>query len=722
MERAMQRLADVVLARRGTVLIGWIVLCLIGAAFAAGLPARIVSGGEAPVSSQSEVVARALAHSPTPSLFLAVAVRPGAGAAELDLAVHDVAVAARQVGGVTGVTALPATAPVRASGSRVGVLAVATSGGTDGAVKAAHALQQQRATLGASGVDVHVGGFGAYRDELTVLSRTDLERAERIGIPIVFVVLLFTFGSLWAAGLPLVIALSALLMGLGSVGAASFFLPMSDFVTNSASMIGIALGVDYAMFLIQRVRELTHAGRGIDESVREAMRTTGTAVLWSGVTVLAAEATLLLVDSRSIRSAAFGMVMVTLFAMLTALVGAPVLISLLGKRLAPSRRHASRSRSAGWWTAWARHVTRRAPLWLVGSAVLMLALAVPSVHLHDSVNISGTSTLPANSSVRQAYDLAAERYGAAALSPIAVLLAPASQDGAGRAAAAIARDPGVAAVTPQPLADGSVLLSVTSRSGPYAPASRDLVLSLRSGSLRAALAGLRYQVGGETAASVDATRAMFDGLPRVGVALLIVVAALLLLALRSVFLPLKAVVLVVLSLGSSLGGLLLLTTTKVGARLIGAAGPGDIHPIVPVTVVAITVALSTDYEVMLISRIAEHYRRTRDNRASVVDGVGHTGGVITSAAVIMVAVFTGFAMADLPPLKQLGVGLGLAVFLDATVVRGVLVPAAMAVMGRGNWWWPSRAPRPVPAPPALPATPGGPAARVRPVEQVRVQV
>jgi predicted RND superfamily exporter protein len=199
-----------------------------------------------------------------------------------------------------------------------------------------------------------------------------------------------------------------------------------------------------------------------------------------------------------------------------------------------------------------------------------------------------------------------------------------------------------------------------------------------------------YWVGGETADSIDATQAMFDGLPRVGLALLVIIALLLLFALRSVFLPVKAVVLVVLSLGASLGSLLLLVTTRLGAALIGASGPEDIHPIVPITIVAITVALSTDYEVILISRIAEHYRRSGDNRAAVVAGIEHTGSVITSAATIMVGVFAGFALADMLPVKQLGVGLGLAVFLDATVVRGVLVPAAMAVMGRGNWWWPGQ--------------------------------
>jgi len=697
----MEGLATVLLAHRRAVLVGWLLLCVLGGVFAAGLPGRIVSGGEAPASSQSEVVARALAHSPLPSLFLAIEVPPDATPADQAKATEAVSTAAARVSGVTGVSAMPQVPPVQPDGARVTVLSLATTGGTDGAVKAAHELSKQRATLAPSGVEVHVGGFGAYRDELTVLSRNDLERAERIGIPIVFVVLLLTFGSLWAAGLPLAIALSALLMGLGAVGAASFFLPLSDFVTNAASMIGIALGVDYAMFLVQRVRELTHTGLGIDNAVRQAMRTTGAAVLWSGITVLLAEATLLLVDSRSIRSAAFGMVMVTLAAVFTALVVAPVLISLLGSRLAPARRHAAQTRASNGWTSWARQVTRHAPIWLVAGAVLMLALALPSSRLHSSVNISGTSTLPATSSVRQAYELSAMRYGPAALSPITVLLPAGEQAAAGRAIDTIARDPRVAGVAPQSLPDGSVVLAVTSRATPYAAESRELVASLRHRALHSQLADLHYRVGGETAASVDATQAMFDGLPRVGAVLLLVVGVLLLFALRSVFLPLKAVLLVVLSLGASLGSLLLLTATSVGARLIGADGPGDIHPIVPVTIIAITVALSTDYEVILIARIAEHYRNTNDNRAAVVTGVGRTGGVITSAAAIMVAVFSGFAMADLPPLKQLGVGLGIAVFLDATVVRGVLVPAAMAVMGRGNWWWPGRR-----ASQALPGTVG----------------
>jgi uncharacterized membrane protein YdfJ with MMPL/SSD domain len=685
----MDRLTTILLAHRRLVLAGWALLIVLGGVFAAGLPGRIVPGGEAPASSQSEVVARALADSPLPSLFVVIRVAPGTTPGQRARLTSSVAAAALRVKGVTSVSPLPDTRPAQPDGAQVSVLNIATNGGTDGAVKTAHALSQSLARAVPNGAaQVHVGGFGAYRDEITIDSQRDLERAERVGIPIVLVVLLFTFGSMWAAAIPLAIALTALIIGLGGVGVASYFLPMSDYVTNAASMIGLALGVDYAMFLVQRVRELTHSGRSVNDALHQAMRTTGTAVLWSGITVLLAESTLLLVDSRAIRSAAFGMIVVTLFAVSTALLVGPVLISLLGSRVAPARRHAAQTRAARGWQRWAQHVTRHGPAWLIASAVVMVGLALPSIKLHSSVSISSTSSLPASSSVRQAYELAAERYGPAALSPVIVLLPPGHRGDVTMAVQVIASDRQVAAVTSRTLPDGSEALIVTAKADAYSPAARELVSRLRAGPLHTALGGVPYWLGGETADSIDATQAIFDGLPKVGLALLIIIALLLLFALRSVFLPIKAVVLVVLSLGASLGTLLLLVSTRLGAMLIRANGPQDIHPIVPITIVAITVALSTDYEVILISRIAEHYRRTGDNRGAVVSGIEHTGSVITSAAAIMVAVFGGFALANLLPVKQLGVGLALAVFLDATVVRGVLVPAAMAVMGRGNWWWP----------------------------------
>jgi len=405
----MERLTTFLLAHRRRVLGAWVLLIVLGGVFAARLPSRIVPGGEAPASSQSEVVARALAHSPLPSLFVVIHVAPGTTHRQQAQLTSSVAAAALRVKGVTSVSPMPDTRPTQPGGAQVTVLNISTNGGTDGAVKTAHALSQSLPRAVPNGAaQVYVGGFGAYRDEITIDSQQSLERAERVGIPIVLIVLLITFGSIWAAALPLAIALTALVIGLGGVGVASYFLPMSDYVTNAASMIGLALGVDYAMFLVQRVRELTHSGRSVTDALHEAMRTTGSAVLWSGITVLMAESTLLLVDSRAIRSAAFAMVVVTLFALVTALLIGPVLICVLGSQVAPARRHAAQSRAARGWARWARHVTRHGPAWLIASAVVMVGLAVPAIKLHSSVSISSASSLPASSSVRQAYELAAE--------------------------------------------------------------------------------------------------------------------------------------------------------------------------------------------------------------------------------------------------------------------------------------------------------------------------
>jgi RND superfamily putative drug exporter len=526
-------------------------------------------------------------------------------------------------------------------------------------------------------------------------------------------VLLLTFGSLAAAALPMVIGLSALVIGLGVVGAVSFWLPMSDFVTNASSMIGIALGVDYTMFLLQRFREVSAEESSPRAAIRRTMRTTGRAVAWSGVTVMLAESTLFLVHSRSIRSAALGMVVVTASALVAALTIVPVSFELFGPRLLRSplrlssvahRRRVANASGSGW-GRWAAYVTRRAPLMLAGGLALLAVLAIPSAHLPHSVNISAASTLPASSSTRQAYAAVETTYGPDAESPVVVVVqAPTgsrnvggastaahaagsvpSAAGAATLARTVAADGDVLSTSVAPLTAGRSAVVITTRTGPYSSATRNLVQSLRSGTLHHQLSGIAYLTGGETAMSVDATSAMFGGLAKVAVALALVIGAMLLLVFRTWWLPLKAVLLVAISLAASLGGLLAMTGSSLGSALIGAPGAEALHPIVPVTIVAIVVALSTDYEVMLITRMAETWRRQRDNQAAIVDGMAHTGGVITSAAAVMIAVFVGFAVAELQPLKQLGVGLALAVFIDATVVRGVLVPAAMALMGRWNW-------------------------------------
>lgn len=697
----MDRVTGWALKHRQVVLVTWLTLLAVGALSASTLAEKVVVGGETSRSSESQVVARSLERSALPSLFVLIRWTGERPAGDRARALAGVERDLRSVSGVSRVTPFPpGSETLRDVARAIGPLSafsVTTRGGIDGAKRIAADFIERREHLAPAGATVYVGGIAAYGHELTELARSDLVRAERVGIPIVFVVLLLTFASLRAALIPMAIALSGLVLGLGVLSALAGIVAVSEYAENSATMIGIALGVDYALFLVQRAREIVRAGELPDAAIRTAMRTTGVAVLWSGATVFAAEATLLVADTRATRTAALGMMLVTAFAVLSAVILAPILMTLLQRGLfAPTVR--SRADFAqGGWARWTRHVTRRAPVWFVVTTLAMVALAIPVFDLHRSVGFSPTSTLPPHSSVRQAYALASAEFGPGTLSPLQVVVhQPANARAVDRFVRLVRANRTVVAVRPEPTVDAAgaagraVPVTIITREGPFQPSTRALVESLRDGPLRRELAGLRYAVGGEAAATLDMKQALFGALPIILAILIAVVGAILFFAFRSVVLPVKAGLLVLLSLGASLGGLVLLTQTEIGAWAIGAGAPTEINPFVPITIVAIVIALSTDYEVILIARIAEHFRAYGDNTQSIVSGLGQTGRVITSAAAIMIAVFVGFALADLPTLKQLGVGLALAVLIDATIVRAILVPAAMTLLGRRNWWLPRR--------------------------------
>ncbi|MGM1060527.1 MMPL family transporter [Saccharothrix sp. Mg75] len=700
----MDRLTDFLFRNSKLVLVGWVLLAVVGGFFALGLEGRAVPGGEASGSSQAEAVARELGANGVPSLFVVVTGRPAEGGAA---ALEPITSAISATEGVREVAPLPLPPPAAGSGP-IAVLGISAEGGVDGSIDVANELLD--AGLTAEGGEVFLGGYGAHREELVQLSRSDLLRAEQVGLPIVLVVLLLTFGALWATVVPLVIGLSALVGGLGAAGALAYGIPFSEYVTNAASMVGLALAVDYAMFLVQRVRESVLRGVGVDDAIRNAMRTTGTAIAWSGLTVVVAEATMFLVDSRAIRTAGLGMILVTVAAIVAALFGAPIVLRMLGLRILrkKDRQRLVESGGAvvvdaelsGSWARWGKRVTDRPGRWLVGATVLLALFCVPALDLADRVDLPSASAMPPDSQVRQATETAADAYGAGVISPVEVVVratAGTARTQAERVAQVLSDAPGVRAAVPVALDRPDVYrVSVATEHSPSDDRTHDLVRSLRDGDLRGRLDGVSYDVGGETAMRVDATDALFASLPLMLAVLLGLVLLLLVVAMRSIVLPIKAVLLVVVSLGASTGGLLLLSTTELGASLIGWSDPADLHPIVPITIVAIVIALSTDYEVILISRIAERYAETRDNTASIIDGVARTGRVISSAAAIMIAVFFGFALSDVTPLKQLGVGLAFAVLIDATVVRGVLVPASMQLMGRWNWWFPGSGRRPAP--------------------------
>jgi len=338
-------------------------------------------------------------------------------------------------------------------------------------------------------------------------------------------------------------------------------------------------------------------------------------------------------------------------------------------------------------------MTSRPALWLAGATAALAALCIPVQNLSEHVDLPSASAMPVDSQVRQATEIGAAAFGAGTLSPVEIIVR-ATPDTvsaqAQRVAAALGSHPEVRGVQVLPLQDPAVYrVSVATTNGPADPSTEDFVRNLRTGDLHTSFADIQYEVGGESAMRLDATEALFESLPLMLVVLLALVLVFFMVAMRSIVLPIKAIVLVVISLGASMGGLLLLSTTTIGARLIGWSQPEELHPIVPITIVAIAIALSTDYEVILISRMAERYRKTGDNTDAITYGVARTGRVISSAAAIMIAVFLGFALSDVTPLKQLGVGLAFAVLIDATLIRGILVPASMQLLGRWNWWFPT---------------------------------
>ncbi|GAA2792842.1 MMPL family transporter [Crossiella cryophila] len=697
----MDRLTDALFRNSRLIVVAWILLAITGGAFAIGLEGRAVPGGEASSTSQAESVARELSRNGVPALFVVVTGKAATaeGAGELKTVRDKIAATegVREVMPLALPPAKPGTGPLT-------VFGVSSTGGIDGSIGVANKLLDIEG-LAPGDSEVFLGGYGAHREELVQLSRSDLLRAEQVGLPIVLVVLLLTFGTLWATLVPLAIGASALLGGLGAAGALAFGIPFSEYVTNSATMVGLALAIDYAMFLVQRVRELLLGGLEVDDAVRTAMRTTGVAVAWSGLTVIVAEAGMFMVDSRAIQTAALGMMLVTAMAIVAALIGAPIVLRALGHRILRKKERARLAAGeistahmdgemSGFWGRWGVRVTKRPFMWLVAGTAVLAALCLPVLDLVQKVDLPTASQMPEGSQVRQSTELGAKAFGPGVFAPVEIVVHGSSGEVRGNAeriARTLTGNPDVLAARPIPLENTEAYrVSVATTHSPSDDRTHELVRDLRSGSLHDSLSGIRYEVGGETAMRIDATDALFASLPLMLLVLLGLVLLLLIVAMRSIVLPIKAVLLVVISLGASIGGLLLLSTTEIGARIIGWSDPADLHPIVPITIVSVVIALSTDYEVILISRIAERYRETGDNTGSIIDGVARTGRVISSAAAIMIAIFFGFALSDVTPLKQLGVGLAFAVLIDATVIRGVLVPASMQLMGRWNWWFPGK--------------------------------
>ncbi|MGN6190068.1 MAG: MMPL family transporter, partial [Conexibacter sp.] len=501
------------------------------------------------------------------------------------------------------------------------------------------------------------------------------------------------FGTVVAAVAPMAVGFVAVFLSGAVIYGLSRSFEISVYVTNMASMIGIGVAVDYSLFVLARYRSEVRAGRTPEEARAVALSTSGVAVAFSGLTVIVSLAGLWMIDANAIRSMALGAILVVAVSVLAATTLLPALISLAGRRawepgrvvgsvtgwLARRLPRRSAAERGTFWARWTGAIMRRPVLAAAGSAAVLLALAVPALQLHMSNG--ALQQFPDNHETRVGFDAAAKVIGAGAASPVEVV-APRAQ--LATVQRTLRADPEVVRVEP-PLTsrDGTQVLvrGIPRHDGESEPA-RALVQRLR-GELPAGA-----QVGGSPAFGKDFADRIASSMVLIALFVLALSYLVLLLLLRSVVLPLKAVLMNLLSVGAAYG--ILVAVFQLGwiDGFLGFHSDGYIDALTPPLVLAIVFGLSMDYEVFLLSRIRERWAAHGDSRRAVAEGLERSAKTITSAALIMSCVFGVFVLTGVPSIQQLGVGCAVAIALDATLVRLVLVPAAMELLGDWNWWLP----------------------------------
>ncbi len=519
--------------------------------------------------------------------------------------------------------------------------------------------------------------------------------ATLVGIAAAMVILLLSFGSFVAMGLPIATALLGLGVGVGVIGLASQFIDMADFASELALMIGLGVGVDYALFIVTRFRENYRANGGdVNAAVEAAMDTSGRAVMFAGATVVIALLGMFALGVHLLNgvaiAAALGVVLV-LAASLTLL---PALLGFVGRRVGEvGRARAARAADgSGFWTRWVGSIQRRPVVTAVAATALMLALAAPVLGLRLGAGDAGND--PAGHTTRNAYDLIAKGFGKGSNGPlqIAATLPKANADSAlAQVTAALRATPNVATVAAPRLdaARDTASIQVYPRSSPQSAATTDLVTRLRDSVLPRVerTTGVTAYVGGATASQADFAHVLASKLPLFIGVVIALSALLLMVVFRSFMIPLQAALMNLLSIGAALGVVQAIFERGWLSSLTGIQ-PGPIEAFIPVMGFAIVFGLSMDYEVFLISRVHEEWQRRGDASAAVREGLASTGRVITAAAAVMIAVFGAFALSGERVLELFGVMMAVAVFLDAVVVRMVLLPAVLELLGRRTWAFP----------------------------------
>ena len=527
---------------------------------------------------------------------------------------------------------------------------------------------------------VLVGGDEIAREEFQDQAQEDLERGETLALPVMLVLLLLVFRGFVAAVTPLLVAVVAVAGALLILLGVSHVADISAYSVNVITMLGLGLAVDYSLLVISRFREERAAGLELPDAIERTLATAGRTVAFSGLTVAAALCGLLAFAEPFLRSLAWGGIGVVLVTMVAAVTLVPALLGLWGRRIRPGPAPAT---DRGVFYRLSRVVQRAAPVIVVAVAALLVLLAVP--FRHARLENSGLESLPRSSASRQLFDTVDARFAGGGTDPIVVVVE--SVPGSPQAADYLHRVgqlPGVARVEPrQGTPPQLTVLDVVPKGTSEGPVATRLVQRIRALERPVAVG-----VTGPAAFLVDYRDSLTGRLPYALGLIGLATFTLLFLMTGSVVVPVKAIVMNVLSLGASFGALVWVFQEGHLSGPLGFDPPGMVDITVPVLIFVFAFGLSMDYEVFLLSRIKEAWDQTGDNDRAVALGLQRTGRIVTSAAALIVIVFLGFAAGELLTIKEVGLGMAIAVVLDATVVRMLLVPATMKLMGRWNWWAP----------------------------------
>ena len=549
-------------------------------------------------------------------------------------------------------------------------------------------------------VKLYVIGQGALGAAASEATKHDIAQAEKWNLPIVLIVLLAVFGSLAAAAMPLVLGICTVVVTMGLVYLLSMYSQMSVFVTSTVSMFGIALAVDYSLFILMRFREELRSGRDPAQAADAAMATSGLAVLLSGLTVIASMTGIYLINTPVLASMATGAILAVAVAVLTSTTLTPAVLATFGRAAAKrsSWLHFSRrpdTTQSRFWTRWVGWVMRRPWLSAVAAAALLLTLAAPAFAM--TLGNSLQRQFEPTHEIRGGMNAAAQALGPGALGPVRVLVtfptltANETQNAAALEAVRqeITQGPYVIAVSPPVFSDDnhSALFSAVLSVDPEDMGARHTIDWMRQHLPGTPGQGVTVDVGGPTALIKDFDDRVAATQPAVFAFVSLIAFVMLLISIRSVFLALKGVLMTVLSVAAAYGSLVAVFQWG-WLEALGFGKIPSLDSTVPPLVLAMTFGLSMDYEIFLLTRIRERFLQTNNTRDAVAYGVSTSARTITSAALIMIAVFIGFAFAGMPLVAQIGVACAVAIAVDATVVRLVLVPALMAMFAQWNWWLP----------------------------------